>query len=337
MAGMISKLEAMQLPGGRVLAEELPDKRIIAIVYAQEASEVLIGQVAQLVATEGRQLFGTELQLSLGRWVSRISELHSSYAEAQTLMKYAYFLPETVILKDRSLLETEHSLDEIPQAVLSRFKDKLPARQPEEIAAALEQLIAPMREGRYPADYCHFILANTVFVYSDYLKSVRYHQSVHGHLDLYNEYIGLKSIGHFQEWLTASISTFIAGTEKRNSDRALSTIEAAKQYIEHHLAEDLSLDAVSSKVFISPKYLSKLFKEELGITYTDYITGQRMEQAKQLIVSNNMSIEQIASTVGYGTTAYFIKRFKEMYGCTPGNYLRTVHEAQPLQAEISYR
>ncbi|MNE66448.1 HTH-type transcriptional regulator GadX [compost metagenome] len=93
---------------------------------------------------------------------------------------------------------------------------------------------------------------------------------------------------------------------------------------------------MSSKVFISPKYLSKLFKEELGVTYTDYITGRRMERATMLIANNDMSIEQIAVTVGYGTTAYFIKRFKEMYGCTPGNYLRTVNEAQPLQAETSF-
>ncbi|MEC0331754.1 AraC family transcriptional regulator [Paenibacillus macerans] len=119
-----------------------------------------------------------------------------------------------------------------------------------------------------------------------------------------------------------SAAAFIHHTEKRNSERAVSTIESAKQYIERHLSEDLSLEAVSAKVFISPKYLSKLFKEELGVTYTDYVTGRRMERARALIENNNMTVEQIASTVGYGTAAYFIKRFKETYGCTPGNYLR---------------
>ncbi|MNV75525.1 Arabinose operon regulatory protein [compost metagenome] len=88
------------------------------------------------------------------------------------------------------------------------------------------------------------------------------------------------------------------------------------------MSGDLSLEAVSAQVFISPKYLSKLFKEELGVTYTDYVTSQRMERAKMLLESNNMTVEQIASTVGYGTAAYFIKKFREMYGCTPGSYLR---------------
>ena len=94
--------------------------------------------------------------------------------------------------------------------------------------------------------------------------------------------------------------------EKRNNDRAVSSIDAAKQYIRNHLSEDLSLETVAAQVFISPKYLSKLFKEESGITYTDYVTSQRMEKATALIVNNNMSVEQIASTVGYRTAAYFI-------------------------------
>jgi AraC-like DNA-binding protein len=335
MSGMIGQLEAIRLPGSRIIAEELPDKRIIVIVCAREGSGILLEQITKRILIERKKPFQMEVQLSQGCWVNSITDLHISYAESQTLMKYAYFLPETTILKDRSLLEKEHSLDEIPQSVLTKFKDKLQARQLDETLAALEQLVSAMREGMYPADYCHFILANTVFVYSDYLKSVRYTPSIHGHLDLYNEYIALANIRHFEEWLTASISAFITGTEKRNSDRALSTIEAAKQYIEEHLPGDLSLDAVSSKVFISSKYLSKLFKEELGITYTDYITGRRMERAIVLLENNNMSIEQIASTVGYGTTAYFIKRFKEMYGCTPGNYLRTVNELKTPQAKMS--
>ncbi|WP_405105681.1 AraC family transcriptional regulator [Paenibacillus sp. FSL K6-1217] len=334
MSGMTGELEAIRLHGSRILAEELPDKQTVVIISAREASGTLLEQLSERITAAAEQQFQLNIQLSQGCWVDAVSLLHTSYAEAQTLMKYAYFLPESRVLKDRELLKKEQSLDEIPQPVLMRFKDKLQTRQQDETLAALEQLISVMREGSYPADYCHFVLANTVFMYSDYLKSIRYTPSATGHLDLYNEYIALPDIRQLEEWFAASIATFIAETQKRNSERAISTIEAAKAYIGEHLSEDLSLDAVSAKVFISPKYLSKLFKEELGITYTDYITGIRMEEARRLIENNNMSIEQIAGTVGYATTPYFIKRFKEIYGCTPGNYLRTMNTLPP-QAEIS--
>lgn len=321
MSTIIGQLEAVRLPECRTIAEELPDKRIAVIVCAGSASDSLLDQLSQRITLEGRQPFQAEVQLAWGCWVQETADLHSSYSEAQLLMKYAYFLPEQPVLKGRSLLERESSLDEIPQALLIKFKDKLQSRQPEELTAVVGQLVTAMREGLYPADYCHFMLGNTVFVYSDYLKSVRYKSG-----DLYQQYIGMPDILRFQSWLTGSLTAFINETDKRNSDRAVSTIEAARQYIAEHLAEDLSLDAVSSKVYISPKYLSKLFKEELGITYTDYVTARRMERAKALLESNSMTVEQIAGSVGYGTAAYFIKRFKEMYGCTPGNYLRTLNE-----------
>ncbi|RRJ62798.1 AraC family transcriptional regulator [Paenibacillus oralis] len=322
MQQMINQLEAVCLPGTRIIAEELPDKKIAVILCAREASDALLEQFSHWVLAESKRQFHLDFQLSWGSWVRKMADVHISYNVARTLMKYAYFLPETSILKDLRLLERENSLDEIPQSVLMRFREKLQARQLREIETSVEQLVTAMREGVYPADYCHFVLANIVFVYSDYLKSVRYNPPVQGHLDLYNQYIGIRNIDDFRDWLADSVTTFIHQTEKRNSERAISTIESAKLYIERHLSEDLSLEAVSAKVFISPKYLSKLFKEELGVTYTDYITGRRMERAKVLIENNNMTVEQIASTVGYGTAAYFIKRFKEMYGCTPGNYLR---------------
>jgi AraC-like DNA-binding protein len=297
------------------------------------ASEALLDKFAQLLLAETRQQLQPDIQLSTGCWVSDLRDIHQSFNEAHTLMKYAYFLPELHILKDHSLLQREHSLDEIPQTLLAKFRDKLQGRQLDEAAGTIEQVAEHMRKGQYPADYCHFILSNMVFIYSDAAKNVRYkHPLQFGHPDLYHEYTSLRNILAYRSWLTASITTFMEETENRNSDRAVSTIELAKQYIEANLSEDLSLEAVGTKVFLSPKYLSKLFKEEMGVTYTDYVTSRRMEQAKVLIENNNMTIDRVASSVGYGTTAYFIKRFKEMYGCTPGSYVRSLTSAAMPEA-----
>lgn len=325
---LIHGLESLSLQDSRLIAEELPDKKLAVILCTNMASEALLDKLVQLLLSEAREQLQPDIRLSSGCWVQNLADVHRSFNEAQALMKYAYFLPELDILKDRTILQREHNLDEIPQAMLAKFRDKLHAKQAEEAVATIEQLIDKMREGLYPADYCHFMLANMVFIYSDVVKNVRYkHPLQFGHPDLYHEYINLHNILTYRDWLVESVTAFIEQTEKRNSDRAVTTIELAKQYIEENLAEDLSLEAVAAKVFISPKYMSKLFKEELSVTYTEYVTSRRMERAKELIENNNMTIERIASSVGYGTPAYFIKRFKEMYGCTPGHYLRNTASA----------
>lgn len=333
IARLMHGLECLSLQDSRLIAEELPDKRLAVILCTDVASEALLNKFAELLLAETRQQLQPDIQLSTGCWVSDLRDIHKSFYEAQVLMKYAYFLPELPILNDPALLQREHSLDEIPQNLLGKFRDKLQSRQLAEAVGTIEQVVEHMREGQYPADYCHFILSNMVFNYSDAAKNVRYkHPLQFGHPDLYHEYTHQRDIVAYRNWLTASISTFMEETENRNSERAVSTIELAKQYIEANLSEDLSLEAVGAKVFLSPKYLSKLFKEEMGVTYTDYVTSRRMEQAKVLIENNNMTIDRVASSVGYGTTAYFIKRFKEMYGCTPGNYVRSLSSAAMTEA-----
>ncbi len=338
-ADVVRLLEQTDIPGGFLIAEELPERQIAAIVarraggeaaqvgggpggLSPEDAEARMRAAAASVLEQVQAELGLEVQLAWGREVARPEELHRSCGEAQVYMKYAYFMPERAILNDPHLMEREHSEAQIPQPMLARFKEKLTGRQQGEIAEAIEALMNAMRRGTYPADYCHFILSNLVFAYSDHLKSVRYRPSGSGHPDLHRQYVGLKHIGEFQSWLSRSVQTFLAETENRNSERAADTLEAAKRYIEQHLPDDLSLEAVSSNVFISAKYLSRLFKEELGVTYTEYVTARRMETAKALIEGGSLNVEQVAAAVGYGTPAYFIKKFKEAHGCTPGQYLR---------------
>lgn len=334
-ADMASMLERMRLPGISIVAEELPDKKIAAILARTELQhpnedpaktssldEDWMRTLADHILKACEEFPDVSVQFSWGREVTRPDELHASRNDAESRIKYAYFLPERPLLHEAFLAEREDSQDEIPQPILARFREKLPGRQFDEIAEAVDALSKAMREGNYPADYCHFILSNTVFAFSDYLKSIRYKQPGGGHPDLHRQYIALSHIEEFRAWLLDSVRTFLTETEKRSSERATDTLESAKQYIDEHLPDDLSLEAVSSNVFISAKYLSRLFKEELGVTYTEYVTRRRMETAKERIEHGGATIEQIAGAVGYSTTAYFIKKFKEAYGCTPGNYLR---------------
>lgn len=319
---LINQLEAAAIQGSRIIAEELPDKKIVVIVCTSKRGEWLIELINDLIHAEKRS--NLHSQLSVGHWVQQFKDVHHSYVEARILMKYGYFLPEASMLRDVSLLERETSNEEIPQPVLLRFKEKLQARNLEGITAAIDDLIEHMRSGMYSADYCHFIVMNTVSVYSDYYKSVRYKQPDSAKVDLYKQFSTINCINGYREWLVQSITEFISHMEKRSDERNIESIDAVKDYIRQHLSEELSLNTVASKVYISPKYLSKIFKEETGINYSDYITKMRMDRALELIKTKDMTIEQIANTVGYGTAAYFIKKFKEINGCTPKTYLRSL-------------
>lgn len=101
-------------------------------------------------------------------------------------------------------------------------------------------------------------------------------------------------------------------------------IQQIKQYIIEHSNEDISLDALANKVGLSPIYISKMFKEKLGINYIDFLTECRIEKAKKLLADSEKSLKEITFEIGYHEPNYFSKVFKKMCSISPTEYRRTL-------------
>lgn len=97
-------------------------------------------------------------------------------------------------------------------------------------------------------------------------------------------------------------------------------IEKAKDYIQTHYSDDISLNSVADYVGISPSHFSRIFSQEVGDTFIDYLTQIRMEHAGEMLRCTNQKITDICGKVGYRDTNYFYTLFKKIYGCTPSEY-----------------
>ncbi|SFO87948.1 two-component system, response regulator YesN [Halolactibacillus alkaliphilus] len=93
-----------------------------------------------------------------------------------------------------------------------------------------------------------------------------------------------------------------------------------KHHIQTHIQDDLSLEHLSDEAGLSPIYVSKVFKERLGMNYIDFLTKCRIDRAKQLLEDDTVSIKSIAGDVGYQDANYFSKVFKKVTGETPKTY-----------------
>ncbi|MEK6268957.1 MAG: response regulator [Planococcus sp. (in: firmicutes)] len=101
-------------------------------------------------------------------------------------------------------------------------------------------------------------------------------------------------------------------------------IHQLKQYIMEHSHQDLSLDALAQRVELSPIYLSKMFKEKLGINYIDFLTSCRIDKAKKLLGDPQKSLKEISFEIGYHEPNYFSKVFKKMNDVSPKEYRKTL-------------
>lgn len=101
-------------------------------------------------------------------------------------------------------------------------------------------------------------------------------------------------------------------------------IHQIKQFIYEHSHKAISLDILAQRVNLSPIYISKMFKEKLGINYIDFLTECRIEKAKKLLNDPERSLKEITFEVGYHEPNYFSKVFKKMCGISPKEYRRTL-------------
>lgn len=109
------------------------------------------------------------------------------------------------------------------------------------------------------------------------------------------------------------------GQEKEGQERHL--IQEIQGYIREHL-DEVSRSRLAQVFYLSPNYLSKLFRKETGDSLSEFIQQERMQKAKQLLRQEGMSISRIAEETGYPSFAHFSKQFKKFVGMSPNEYRR---------------
>lgn len=117
-----------------------------------------------------------------------------------------------------------------------------------------------------------------------------------------------------------SILYYFKDTKDKKFTRYLKDVEKVKLYVEQNAHKKLSLRDASNYLNMSQSFFHKVFKNIVGITFGDYLTQVRVEKAKELLLNNSITIDEIADRCGFSTRAYFDNVFKKITHQTPALY-----------------
>ena len=102
-------------------------------------------------------------------------------------------------------------------------------------------------------------------------------------------------------------------------------INQAIHYINRNIKDSPTLREVAEVVHLNPSYFSVLFREQTNITFSEFIMRKKIQEAKKLLLKTSLSVDEVAESIGYQSSKYFIKMFKTYEGVTPGKYRKEIN------------
>lgn len=145
-----------------------------------------------------------------------------------------------------------------------------------------------------------------------------------GH-DIYGDFIyDFMSIDEVHCWISIVTRQVINNVIETNRRKYSGIIGKIISYIEKNYNDDITLNSMGEKFYINSNYLSQLFKLQTGKNFLDYLTNQRIENAKEFLKKGHIKVYEIAEMVGYKDNHYFSQVFKKCTGLTPSEYRKKI-------------
>jgi len=129
-----------------------------------------------------------------------------------------------------------------------------------------------------------------------------------------------RTIDDLSVWLSTLMNRFTESVFNWADIKHVDTIYKAIAYMRENYANKITLEDVSAYVYLSPSYFSKIFKDEMRTSFNAYLNKIRIDNAKRMLLNDDINIIDISNMVGYEDQSYFSKVFKKLTGVTPGKY-----------------
>jgi len=129
-----------------------------------------------------------------------------------------------------------------------------------------------------------------------------------------------RSIASLKSWIFDSFRMIRQSMENEARDDREIAVQKIKNYVQKHLVEDVSLQALADYMFMHPVHVSRMFKLQTGDNLSDYVLRLKMEMAASLLANPTLKSYEISFQLGYQNPNYFNKVFKKYYSSTPQEY-----------------
>ncbi|MFZ5988744.1 MAG: response regulator [Bacillota bacterium] len=284
---------------------------------------------AETIKNSMKRETGISISAGIGRIYPSLKDAQLSYQEAVKSLNYRLVYGNNAVLYIGSVemneMEHAHLFSNLSET-LTNIQNVLWTGKEEEV---LKLITSKMKELTFCKSvpyyyiqqvYCHLLSALLRTIYEmNILPEQLYGTPVH----LYGELFKKQTLLELERWYYDLVERACTAINEKKASRANHVINSAVSYIKAHCYKDISLGEVAEHVNLNPSYLSRLFKEEVGIQFVEYVRNIKMEMAKDLLKNSNKKIYEICDELGYQNVQYFSTIFKNTVGITPMEFKKS--------------
>ena len=248
------------------------------------------------------------------------SSLKEAYAYVEQRMEQRFWNPsEHIFTYHNGDSETMITEDTDDNTLLALIKNALSSRDEAKFTQGMDLFLKKYRrQSNQSQIYVKFVFSNLVASLYPFLPDSVKHSGPSMETiisDLYLQRDISKIIDMVQKMAEPIAQSF--SDSNQNIRRELVIVQ---NYIHEHYSQELSVELLASIVFLSPDYLSRLFKKATGKSLYQYIRQFRMEKASELLRNTTKKVIDIGVEIGYPNYSYFCQSFREYFGKSPDKY-----------------
>lgn len=305
-------------------------ENVQAIIHTGDEEEL---DEELLIRLHDKILLDLELDqfIGIGSRAEKYGRIAISASEATDMLAYKYQYAERGVINIANIVRFQYNStygsNEVFERVVGCFRDgDLP-----KMAVRMDELV---REIRYRPKVSGTSIKRTMIELTVHLLTIASNakvdvDSILQGEDPYNWIVRQETTEVITDWIMRLATQLLEKIREQQKQQGGMIIQTAKDYIQANLGNpDIGLQSVSKQVGLSGPYLSRLFKEEMGIGLSGYITAQRINMAKELLLNTGLKNEEIARQTGFSRVNYYCSVFKKEVGCTPGSYRKNRGQEQ---------
>ncbi|TDF98610.1 helix-turn-helix domain-containing protein [Paenibacillus piri] len=326
----INNIVGELVPQNRRFSPVLLDQSQVTLITSdsddEEELKAYLHQTAELVKEKVNEFLQLQVSIGISRPFRKVTEAVQGYGESLEALKCRMSLGHAIIVHFEDIDAGKKAMEVTVYTQLKMLEDQLvnalKLGDVERVDAVFDKYISAIVEkgihfNEYPALMMQLI-SKAFQLVQEQGGSVN---NVLGEKASFEHFMKLNTLEDIIRWFkTVLFEPIIAFLNLQAESQYLNIANQMVKLVHERFDQEISLEACGSILNFHPVYLSRVFKKEMGINFSEYLADYRMNMAKSWLESTNWKISEIAEKLSYTNTTAFIRTFRKIVGVTPGQY-----------------